>query len=188
MKDLVFVTGNIDKVTLLEQFLGYKVTHRDLDLPEIQSLDVKAIVYQKTLDAYKVLKKPVLVDDASLSINALGGLPGPLVKFFLKAVGGEGICRMVDGHDDRSATTSLLFGLYDGKDFYSFEAEVSGSISQSPRGNISKLTKMGWNPIFIPTGQDKTVAEMPESQLAEYTPRGHAAKKLAEFLKDRSNP
>lgn len=169
---------------MLEKFLGHKVIHHDLDLPEIQSLDVKEIVYQKTLDAYKVLKKPVLVDDASLSITAIGGLPGPLVKFFLKAIGGEGICRMVDGYDDRSAVTSLLFGYYDGKDFYSFDAEVPGSISLSPRGDVSKLTKMGWNPIFIPSGQNKTVAEMDENLLAKYTPRGHAAKKLALFLRE----
>ncbi len=185
MKDFVFVTGNSDKVKLLEKFLGRKVAHHELDLPEIQSLDPHEIAKQKAIDAYNVLKKPVLVDDASLNITVLGGLPGPLIKFFLKSVGGGGICRMVDGYNDRSAIAILIFGLYDGVSFYSFDAEIAGSISASPKGDTTKLTKMGWNPIFIPDGQPKTVAEMTEDQLAKYTPRGHAAKKLKVFLENR---
>lgn len=185
MNNFTFVTGNIDKVKLLEKFLGQKVEHHSLDLHEIQSLDPHKVAKEKALEAYKILKKPVLVDDVSLGVKSLGGLPGPFVKFFLESIGGEGICRLADLSDDRSATAVLVFGLYDGKKFYNFDAETKGSISQHPRGDTTKLTMMGWNPIFIPAGQAKTVAEMTEDELEKFTPRGQAVKKLKAFLNGR---
>lgn len=181
MKDFVFVTGNQDKITLLEKFLGVNVSHQELDLPEVQSLDPKEVAEAKARQAYESLKRPVLVDDASLHITSLGGLPGPFVKFFLQTVGPEGVCDMVTS-DDRSADAVLVFGLFDGEEFRSFDASIPGSISKQPRGDTTKLTKMGWNPIFIPKGQTKTVAEMTDAELEEFTPRGHAAKKLKAYL------
>ncbi len=182
MSDFIFVTGNTDKVKMLEKFLGQEVKHHNLDLTEIQSLDSYEVTKQKALEAYRVLNQPVLVDDVSLSIAALGGLPGTFVKFFLKAVEGVGICKMVDAYKDRSATAGLIFVLYDGTNFHRFDAAMEGTISDKPRGDTTKLTKMGWNPIFIPEGQPKTIAEMSEDQLEKYTPRGLAAKKLKTFL------
>jgi inosine/xanthosine triphosphate pyrophosphatase family protein len=41
---------------------------------------------------------------------------------------------------------------------------------------------MGWNPIFIPEGQDLTIAEMSENQLEQFTPRGRAVQELKTFL------
>ncbi len=182
MKDFMFVTGNLDKVRMLEKFLGHKVEHHELDLPEIQSLDLHEIAEQKARDAYKILKKPVLIDDVALHINALGGLPGTFVKFFLKAVGGEGICKMADSYSDRSATAAIIFGFYDGTNFQAIHETIDGMISPGPRGDTTKLTQMGWNPIFIPNGQPKTIAEMSEDDLIKYTPRGRAVPKLKEFL------
>lgn len=184
-RKFVFVTGNLDKVKMLEKFLGYKVEHHELDLHEIQSLDTAIVLKTKTKEAYNILNKPVLVDDVSLSVKSMGGLPGTLVKFFLKSVGGEGVCKMVDAFGDRSATATTTFGYYDGKIFYEFVGTVQGSISPEPRGDFTKLTGMGWNPIFIPNGQPLTIAEMDEGQLEKYTPRGVAVKKLKKFLENK---
>ena len=178
----VFVTGNLDKVKMLEKFLGHSVEHHELDLHEIQSLDTSEVLKTKAEAAYKILKKTILVDDVSLSVKTMGGLPGTLVKFFLKSVGVDGVCKMVDAFGDRSAIATTTFGFYDGKNFREFVGEVHGSISPEPRGDPTKLPGMGWNPIFIPAGQPKTIAEMDESQLEKYTPRGVAVGKLKKFL------
>lgn len=182
MKDFVFVSGNMGKVRMLEAFLGRRVEHHAVDLPEIQSLDSVEVAKHKAKEAYKILKKPVLVDDVSLKINALGGLPGALVKFFLKAIGTEGICRLISSYDDKSATANTIFVLYNGKKHIVFNGEINGSISPEPRGDETKFEGMGWNPIFIPSGQSKTVAELGEDQLSEFTPRGKAVKNLKKFL------
>lgn len=167
---------------MLEKFLGHKVEHHELDLPEIQSLDLHEVAEQKAKDAYKILKKPVLIDDVALNIHALGGLPGTFVKFFLKAMGGAGICKMVDAYSDRSATAAIVFGFYDGSNFQAIHETIDGKISAEPRGDSTKLTMMGWNTIIIPAGQPKTIAEMSEEDLIKYTPRGKAIPKLKTLL------
>jgi XTP/dITP diphosphohydrolase len=41
--------------------------------------------------AYAKLRRPVLVDDTGLVLNAWNGLPGALIAWFLRSVGVEGI-------------------------------------------------------------------------------------------------
>ncbi len=184
MKNFVFVSGNKYKVAMLEKLLAAKIDHHDLDLEEPQSLEAKTIIEAKAKAAYKILKMPILVDDVSLHVPAMGGLPSTLVKFFLKAVGTDGICKMVDSFGDRTAIATTTFGFYDGKQLFIFEAEVTGEISPSPRGNTEKLAGMGWNSIFIPGGQEKTLAEMGENVFEDFTPRAKAVKKLKKFLEE----
>ena len=45
---------------------------------------------KKCEEAARHIQGPVLVDDTSLCINAMGGLPGPYVKWFEKKIGPEG--------------------------------------------------------------------------------------------------
>ncbi len=177
----VFVTGNMYKVRVMEKFLGYKIEHHELDLPEIQSLDAEKVLEDKTKEAYKILKKPVLVDDVSLCVHSMGNLPGTLVKFFLKSVGTDGICKMVDSFGDRTATAVTIFGFYDGKKFHSFSGELTGSISPVPKGDTGSLAGMGWNSIFIPPRQTQTLAEMGDG-FEKHTPRAIAVEKLKKFL------
>jgi len=182
MKNFVFVSGNLHKVHLLEKFLGQKVEHHNLDLHEIQSLDPQEIIRHKAKEAYRILKKPLLVDDSSLIFHAFNGLPGPFIRFFLETVGRDGMCKMLNAYDDRSATASIILGLYDGKMFQAFRSEVKGSISLVPKGDPTTLAVMGWNSIFIPAGQPKTYAEMDEAELFKYSTRNKAVQQLKTFL------
>ncbi len=61
----------------------------DLDLPEYQG-EPDDVSIQKCKEATKSIKGPILVEDTSLCFNALGGLPGPYVKWFLKKIKPEG--------------------------------------------------------------------------------------------------
>lgn len=178
----VFVTGNMYKVKMLEGFLGPVFEHHALDLPEIQSLDKEKVLEIKARDAYEIIKKPVLVDDISVNIHAMGGLPGTFIKFFIEALGLEGICKMVNAFEDRTATATTIFGFYDGKQFRAFKGEVEGAISAQPLGTQPGLASMGWNSIFIPKGQTKTLAEMGEGVFEAFTPRAIAVEKLKKFL------
>jgi inosine triphosphate pyrophosphatase len=53
--------------------------------------------------AYNSLKKPVVVEDTSLCYNAYNGLPGPYIKWFLKSIGPEGLAKMANAFEDKSA-------------------------------------------------------------------------------------
>ena len=86
MANITFITGNQDKADYLAKYLGHPVDHLKLDLDEIQSLELKEIVEHKVRQAYEKVKKPVIVEDVSLEFEALGGLPGPFIKFFVEKV------------------------------------------------------------------------------------------------------
>lgn len=49
------------------------------------------VAIQKCKEATTKVDGPVLVEDTCLCFNALGGLPGPYVKWFLKKLGPEGV-------------------------------------------------------------------------------------------------
>lgn len=178
MNKFVFVSGNLKKVEWLEKFLGLKVEHHKLDLTEIQSIDPEEVVEHKAKEAYRHLKQPVLIEDTSLAFNALGGLPGPFIKFFLEQIGSAGICQMMQSFEDKTAVSSVIYGLYDGKTFQSFSAQVTGIVRDEPKGGFG----MGWDPIFIPDNQPKTYAEMKPDEYSKYSVRNKAVKKLAAFL------
>lgn len=176
---ITFVTGNPAKTEQLGRHLDYQIFHRKLDLPEIQSLDLKEIVERKAKDAYEIIKSPVLVEDTSLVFKALGKLPGPLIKWFYEELGNEGICRIFGGQKNKSFTAEVCFGLYDGKELKTFRGKINGTIVKKPRGKIG----FGWDPIFIPKGYKKTWGEMSAEEQKKTSVRRIALKKLERFLK-----
>jgi len=52
-------------------------------------------------------------------------------------------------------------------------------------GNPGKARLLGWDPIFIPTGHDKTWAEMTDEEARETSMRRIALKKLEAYLKSK---
>lgn len=63
--------------------------NRDIDLPEFQG-EPDEICREKCLEAAKHISGPVIIEDTCLCFNALGGMPGPYIKWFLKALGPAG--------------------------------------------------------------------------------------------------
>lgn len=188
MDDIIFITGNQGKADYLAKWLGRPIEHQKVDLEEIQSLDPREVVEDKARRAYEMVGKPVLVEDVALSFGAFGGkLPGTLVKWFLEETGTDGMLKMLEGFTDRSATASIMYGLFDGTVLYTFAASVPGTISHEVQGN-DEGWKGGksWNSIFIPDGATKTYAEMTDDELRPFSHRAMAVEKLAAFLEQRS--
>ncbi|XP_065777601.1 inosine triphosphate pyrophosphatase isoform X3 [Muntiacus reevesi] len=96
-KKIVFVTGNAKKLEEVIQILGDKfpctLVAQKIDLPEYQG-EPDEISIRKCQEAARQVQGPVLVEDTCLCFNALGGLPGPYIKWFLEKLkpegGGEG--------------------------------------------------------------------------------------------------
>jgi non-canonical purine NTP pyrophosphatase (RdgB/HAM1 family) len=167
MAKVIFITGNQGKADFLAKFLDYPVDHLKLELDEPQSLDYRKITEHKVREAYKKVQKPVLVEDMGLSYDALGRLPGTLTKWFYSELGLEGMCRLLDGYKTRQATGEICFGYFDGKNVKLFEGKIRGVIADKPRGNGG----FGWNPIFIPEGTNKTLAEMDDEETKKFSLR-----------------
>lgn len=156
-KNITFITGNQKKADYLAKYLGFPVKHVKLDLDEIQSLDLKEIVEHKVRQAYEKIKSPVVVEDVSLEFEALNGLPGPFIKFFVDNVPFETICSMINGKS-RRATAKCVFGYYDGEILKLFEGSLGGEIAESPTGENG----YGWDRLYIPDGYTVTRASLNE--------------------------
>lgn len=176
--DITFITGNPFKAEQVGRHLDHPLGHQKADVHEIQSLDLREVAEHKAREAQRLIGGTVLVEDTSLVFHALKRLPGPLIKWFFDTLGSDGICKLLNGQSDRSATASVCFALYDGKEMNFFEAEYQGVIAEVPRGE----GQFGWDPIFIPEGSTKTWGEMSIEEQDATSMRKIALKKLKDFL------
>lgn len=156
MRAFTLVTGNPHKLTEVERILGFAPPCEVLELPEIQSLDLGTVLRAKGEEAFRRLGRPVVVDETSLELAALGGFPGPLVKWMLQAVGATGIARTAHalGDDRATARCQLLYRDRDGAILG--EGVTRGSLVLPPRGEEG----FGWDPVFCPEGYGETYAEL----------------------------
>ena len=178
MKDLIFITGNQNKADYLAKWLDMPIKHRKVDLDEIQSLDLRAVVEDKARRAYDTVKKPVLVEDVALGFDAFGRLPGTFIKWYIQELGNEIICCLLDNQPNRRATASICYCLYDGMNAHFFNASMRGRVADHPRG----ANGFGWDEIFISDGMDKTRAELSDDEQAATSMRRAAHDQLRAFL------
>lgn len=82
--------------------LPFHVETCDINLPELQEDPIK-ICIEKCRLAAKYTQGPVLVEDTSLCFGALQGMPGPYIKYFLETLGNDGLWKLVEPFEDRSA-------------------------------------------------------------------------------------
>jgi len=172
---LYFITGNQGKFKEVKAILP-EVEQLDIDLDEIQEIDTKKIIGHKLNEASKKHDGDFIVEDTSLYLEALNGLPGPLIKWLLQTIGNEGLVSLAE--KNRGAQAKTIIGIKkDGKIEY-FEGIIKGSIV-SPKGENG----FGWDKIFKPEGHDSTLAEMSDEEKNSLSMRKIATAKLKEYLK-----
>lgn len=179
--DLVLVSGNAHKAKQYEEILGAPIETVALDLYEIQSLDLKEILEAKARLAYSTLKRPLIVDDVSVEIEELNGLPGPLIKWFLKTIDREGVCRLADMTKTRRAVARVGIGYIDEHGFQAFIGEGQGRIAERPAGTRG----FGWDPVFVQDGWDVTRAELSDTEYENASIRKIAIDALKSYLQSR---
>lgn len=115
---ITFVTGNAKKLEEFKAILGpsfhVPLTSKALDLPELQG-DPLDVAREKCKTAAKLINGPVITEDTSLCFNALNGLPGVYIKWFLEKCGHDGLNKMLDGFEDRSAYAQCIFSFCEGE-------------------------------------------------------------------------
>lgn len=181
----VYLTGNEHKAKFLEKLLGLPLEHAKVSLDEIQSPDPREVIEHKVRQAYDILKRPVLVEDTCMGFDALGGLPGTFIKFFIEQDGGaEKLCRMCDGLESRRATATVTFGYYDGERLEFFQGSIGGEIAKSP-GKL--INGFGWDVVFIPDGYNGTIrSELNEEQYDELYLKVKPIEAVRSFLEAQS--
>ena len=176
---LYFITGNKNKFNEAKEIIE-DIEQIDFDLPETQDIDAKKIIETKLEEAIKNNKGRFFCEDTSLYINCLKGLPGPLIKWFLKTLGNKGIYDLIEKDKNKSAIAKTIIGYADTKNIIFFEGEIKGEIVK-PRGE----TNFGWDPLFQPQGYNKTFAEMNFEEKNKISMRKQALIKLKNYLREK---
>lgn len=186
MHRLVFVSGNANKVKEVKAILSgistVEVTNQAIDLPELQGT-VEDVAREKCRIAVERCQGPgVITEDTALCFDAMGGLPGVYIKWFLEKLGHEGLNKMLDGFETRSAYAlcTLAYAAAPGIEPILFQGRTDGAIVR-PRTKAGKPL-FGWDPIFEITSTGKTYAEMDDDQKNQISHRFKAFDKLKKHL------
>lgn len=179
MKEKIYlITGNEGKAREYREILGERIEREALELEEIQELDSEKVIKHKLEQAYGILHYPVIIDDVSLTFNAIAPLPGTLIKWFLQSLQPDGLAHLLDQYPDRSAINTTTIGYNDGSQIHMFEGVLKGTIASHPRGENG----FGWDCLFIPENTEKTLAELSAEEKNTLSSRRLAIAQLLAFL------
>lgn len=170
----VLVTGNRGKIAEARLALGIEIEAVEVDLPEIQDLDLLEILQQKAAVAWELVQQPLVVEEAGLSLTALNGFPGPLVKWMLEAMGAEGIARTAHALGDPRAIARCALLYRDAERTVVAEGNTPGTLVLPGRGGHG----FGWDPVFLPDGETRTFAELQGREKDAVSHRGKAWREL----------
>jgi len=184
---LTFVTGNKNKLAEVNAILGsvMPLTNQKIDLPELQG-EPEEISMEKCRLAVEQIQGPVIVEDTCLCYNALNGLPGPYIKWFLKKTGHEGLNNLLAAYTDKTAYALCVFSYCEGvgKEIITFRGECPGKIVPARGPNT-----FGWDPIFEPDASNgQTFAEMDKKEKNQISHRSIALGKLKAYLESKDQP
>ncbi|MDO8503080.1 MAG: non-canonical purine NTP pyrophosphatase [bacterium] len=160
MKKIYFVTTNTYKFQKFSQALDIPsiiLEQLSEKVPEIQAANNQEIAAFSAQWAAKKFKVPVVKEDVGLYIRALRGFPGPYLNQVEGWIEAGGFVKLMADKKDRFAYWEYAISYCEPKRSpITFYAHQKGSIAITAKG------KSGWdtNTIFIPEGQDKTIAEL----------------------------
>jgi len=135
----------------------------DKEYPEIQADTSLEIARFAALQASKELNTPVIREDHSLFINALG-IPGPYANYVEKRIPAEKILKILKNEGDRTGYIELA-AVYARPDGFvkEYVYQVPIKIAEEERGELQK----GWNRIIMFKEENRTLAEYPEKERLE---------------------
>lgn len=186
--EILIATHNEHKKEEIQQILpDYKITSlRDYQLlDEIvedgDSFEVNAKI--KAEYCFQKTGKASLGDDSGLVVPALDGRPG---IYSARYAGDhdfkaniQKVLQEMEGVEEREAYFITVLCLIDeGKEEY-FEGRVYGTLKREPSGNQG----FGYDPIFIPKGEELTFADMSAEEKNKISHRANALKKFLAYLK-----
>jgi XTP/dITP diphosphohydrolase len=118
-------------------------------------------------------------EDSGIEAAALGGVPGVRSA---RWAAGDPVRRMLDalaGEDDRSARyVCVLVAIAPDRRELVAEGTLEGTIARAAAGTEG----FGFDPVFVPDGETRTVAELGDDWKRLHSHRARAAARLAELV------
>lgn len=189
MMKLIFATQNAHKVAEIQAAIGSILEVQSLpdagiteDIPEPHDT-LEDNASEKSWAIYRMTGQNCFSEDTGLEVDALNGEPG--VKSARYAGEGKDFDRNTDKLLEKLGDTphraarfrTVISLILDGKE-QRFEGICEGKIGYNKQGNKG----FGYDPVFFPTGSNRTFAEMDMEEKNRYSHRKKAADQLVLFL------
>jgi len=189
---LCFATHNQHKVKEVQAILGEAFILKGLDeigcSEELQedkdTLEGNSL--QKADYVFRKFGVSCFADDTGLEVEALNNEPGVIsARYAGEQRSAEDnmnlLLRNLATKENRNARFRTVITLITPEGIRQFEGEVQGKIIDDKRGTEG----FGYDPIFLPDGFSKTLAEMSLAEKSVISHRARAFKKLVAYLKGR---
>ncbi len=205
MSGLVLATRNEHKVAELRQILADVARDLDLvvlsvaDFPDAPDVAETEVSFQgnaqlKATALVEASGLPVVADDSGLTVDVLGGSPGVFSARWSGSLGGTDLTRrerdrvnvallldqladVPDAHRAASFACAAVLALPDGRGAATF-GRLQGRLAREPFGDNG----FGYDPILIPDGDTRTLAQYSEQEKNAISHRGRAFRALAPHL------
>lgn len=186
---LVFATHNLNKLKEVQSVLP-----KSMELLSLDEIDCTEEIPEtsETIEGNALLKArhvkenygyDCFADDTGLEVEALNGAPGVYSARYAGEeksdhANMEKLLKAMENEKNRSARFKTVIALiWKGNEFL-FEGVCEGEIIHEKHGDSG----FGYDPIFVPSGKNKTFAEMELSEKNKLGHRGKAVRKLIDFL------
>lgn len=182
---VVVATGNAGKVREIGSALsalGWTLEGLGgLPLPEETGATYEENAALKACAASLSTRLPALADDSGLEVEALGGQPGVYSARF----GGRSsdlernlylLEQLRRAPTRRAKFVSVIVLAYPDGHVESYRGELPGTLLEGPRGDGG----FGYDPLFVPDGETRSLAEMTLEEKQAISHRGRALAALME--------
>jgi XTP/dITP diphosphohydrolase len=204
---LVLATRNEHKVHELRQILAGLVDDLGLEVvgaddvegaPDVPETEVTFLgnARLKAVALAMATGLPAVADDSGLAVEVLGGSPGVFSARWSGSTAGPDAGRTVrdranldllleqigdvpDEHRAAAFVCAAVVALPDGR-VEGVEGRVEGSLVRAPRGSNG----FGYDPVFVPRGDTRTLAEYSDDEKNAISHRGNAFRSLEPVLRD----
>ena len=204
---LVLATRNEHKVHELRQILADLVDELGLEVvgaddvegaPDVAETEVTFLgnARLKAVALAEATGLPAVADDSGLAVDVLGGAPGVFSARWSGSTAGPDAVRaerdranlellleqvgdVPDEHRAAAFVCAAVVALPDGR-VEGVEGRVTGRLVRAPRGTNG----FGYDPVFVPDGDSRTLAEYTDEEKNAISHRGNAFRKLEPVLRD----
>jgi XTP/dITP diphosphohydrolase len=195
----VLATRNAHKVVELRRILGDAGLDVELvgvdaypDAPEVpetgDTFEANALLKARAVS--RATGELAVADDSGICVDVLNGMPGVLSARWSGDLCGDGdrdavnlrlllgqIADVPDARRGASFECAAVAVFPDGDELVA-HGRIKGTLTRAPRGTGG----FGYDPIFLPTGSDRTTAEMSAAEKDAISHRGRAFRALARLL------
>ncbi len=192
--ELIFASNNKHKLEETTSIIGdaFKIISLaeagiDIDIPEPHAT-LEANATEKSTVIYNLTGKDCFSEDTGLEVEAIGGEPGVLSARYAgenksaeKNI--EKLLLKMDGVQNRAARFKTIISLIIKGKEHTFEGICKGTIIAYTSGTMG----FGYDPVFLPSGSLKTLAEMNMQEKNNFSHRKNALIKMIDYLKQQTN-